>query len=115
MSRLRFSSLAIALAIAGTTTAQGEYFVGEQPISELNQPGSSNFSPTVSESELYMVFASDRPGGQGGYDLYETIRNGGWWTEGSPGASRPRSKSMDDASPGSSSPAGGTTQSRSGL
>ncbi|MBK8099457.1 MAG: PD40 domain-containing protein [Planctomycetes bacterium] len=36
--------------------------------------GSDDFSPTLSEDELYMVFASNRPGGAGGYDLYETSR-----------------------------------------
>ncbi|HEX5051962.1 MAG TPA: hypothetical protein VFZ65_09335, partial [Planctomycetota bacterium] len=63
-----------ALTCLGTLAAQNEYFLGAAPITELNLPGSSNFSPTLSEDELYMVFASDRPGGLGGYDLYETSR-----------------------------------------
>ncbi|MCA8949595.1 MAG: PD40 domain-containing protein [Planctomycetes bacterium] len=75
MSHAHVSLGAIAtLAIAAGSQAQSEYFVAPTPIAELNLAGSNNFSPTVSEDELYMVFASDRPGGLGGYDLYETQR-----------------------------------------
>jgi hypothetical protein len=51
-----------------------QFYVPGPPIPELNPAGTSNFSPTVSSDELYMVFASTRPGGSGGYDLYETSR-----------------------------------------
>jgi hypothetical protein len=51
-----------------------QFYVAGPPIPELNLAGSSNFSPTVSTDELYMVFASTRAGGSGGYDLYETSR-----------------------------------------
>lgn len=67
-------SCVVAFALCTTIPAQNAYFTGDAPITELNQPGSSSFSPTLSEDELYMVFASDRPGGLGGYDLYETQR-----------------------------------------
>lgn len=67
-------SCAVALACAATLHAQNAYFTADAPITELNMPGTNSFSPTLSEDELYMVFASDRPGGLGGYDLYETQR-----------------------------------------
>ena len=74
--RLAFGGAALqALACFSGLPAQNAFFIGAQPISELNTPaGSSNFSPTLTEDELYMVFASTRPGGQGGFDLYETSR-----------------------------------------
>lgn len=75
MSRTRFSAAVLAtLALATITPAQGEYFVGATPITELNQAGSNNWDATLSGDELYMVFGSDRPGGAGSYDLYETSR-----------------------------------------
>jgi hypothetical protein len=78
-------SLLVTAAVAATVPAQtGTYFVNRQPINELNSPASANnFSPTLSEDELYVVFASDRPGGSGGFDLYEARRtsvNGTWST-----------------------------------
>lgn len=66
---------AVLVALVGATApAQNEFFVGATPIAELNMAGFSSFSPTLSEDELYMVFASDRPGGLGAHDLYETSR-----------------------------------------
>jgi hypothetical protein len=78
MTAIRYvagSAMSIALACAPGLTAQtGTYFTGPSPINELNLAGSNSFSPTLTEDELYLVFASDRPGGQGSYDLYETRR-----------------------------------------
>jgi len=68
-------AMLIALALCPVLSAQtGTYFTGAGPITELNAPGSNSFSPTLTEDELYMVFATDRAGGMGGYDLYETSR-----------------------------------------
>ena len=74
MALTRLSCVVAVTSFATLLHAQNAYFIAEAPITELNQPGSSNFSPTLSEDELYMVFASDRAGGLGGYDLYETQR-----------------------------------------
>ena len=61
--------LAVSLSLSVSLTAQGQYFTGGTPVTELNQAGTSSFSPSVSEDELYMVFASNRPGGLGGYGV----------------------------------------------
>jgi hypothetical protein len=77
--------LAAAIAFAASAASQnGNYFINRLPITELNSPASANnFSPTLSEDELYVVFASDRPGGAGGFDLYDARRTsvtGAWST-----------------------------------
>lgn len=66
----------LALLVATSAAAQTSgYFTNVRPITELNQPATSNhFSCALDEDELYIVFASDRPGGQGGFDLYEATR-----------------------------------------
>src|SRR5262245_60339170 len=70
----RVRALMPALAVLLGPVLSAQYFVPGPPIPELNPAGTSNFSPTVSTDELYMVFASRRPGGAGGYDLYDTSR-----------------------------------------
>ena len=71
LSRARSAPL-LSLVFASALSAQ--YFVPGPPIPELNAAGTSNWSPTLSTDELYLVFASSRPGGFGGYDLYESSR-----------------------------------------
>lgn len=66
-------ALACSVA-AGSATAQGFYFTGRQPISELNASGYDTRAPAVQGDELYIVFASDRPGGLGDYDLWQSTR-----------------------------------------
>jgi hypothetical protein len=70
--RVRALMPALSLLLGSVLSAQ--YFVPGPLIPELNPAGTSNFSPTVSTDELYMVFSSTRPGGAGGYDLYDTSR-----------------------------------------
>ena len=65
------AALLLSTSLSGQTATQ--YFTPAQPIVELNAGGDA-FSPTLTEDELYMVFASTRAGGFGGYDLYETNR-----------------------------------------
>lgn len=43
--------------------------------------GSANFHPAIHPSGDVIVFASDRPGGYGGVDLYTVRREGGKWSE----------------------------------
>jgi len=78
LARLLAGSVILGMTLAWSTPAaaqiSGTYFTGAAPITELNAPGSSNFSPSLTEDELYMVFASNRAGTAGGYDLYETRR-----------------------------------------
>jgi len=72
LSRARAAAPLLPFLVASTLSAQ--YFTPGPPIPELNLAGTSNWSPTVSSDELYMIFTSNRPGGLGGYDLYETSR-----------------------------------------
>jgi len=46
----------------------------------VNGPNTWETQPTVSSDGRTLYFVSDRPGGQGGYDLYKTVRdaNGVW-------------------------------------
>ena len=70
------ASLLPALAIGSARAQEGSgHFHLVVPIAELNVPATAdNFSPTLTPDELYMVFASNRPGGVGAFDLYETSR-----------------------------------------
>ena len=68
------ATLCAAAAITGAGMAQGSYFTSSSPITEVNAAGSSSRSPSLTQDELYMVFASNRAGGLGGYDLYEASR-----------------------------------------
>lgn len=78
LARALAGSAVLGMTLSWSTPAvaqiSGVYFTGGAPITELNAPGTSNFSPTLTEDELYMIFASNRAGGLGGYDLYETRR-----------------------------------------
>lgn len=49
---------------------------------------------SISENGNLMVFSSDMPGGQGGYDLYATVRVNGKWTK--PLNLGPKVNSLDD-------------------
>lgn len=43
--------------------------------------GSANFHPAIHPSGDLIIFASDRPGGYGGVDLYVVRREGGKWSQ----------------------------------
>jgi hypothetical protein len=75
-ARFLFLSLAASLTAGASAAQEGSgHFKLVQPIVELNLPlTAENFSPTLTLDELTMVFASNRPGGLGGFDLYETTR-----------------------------------------
>lgn len=65
-----------ASCLGASLLAQGTMF---EPGAAMNlgaPAGANDFSATLTEDELYMVFASNRAGGMGGYDLYETNRPG---------------------------------------
>jgi hypothetical protein len=74
MSLLHPARTAPLLPFLLASTLSAQYFTPGPAIPELNLAGASNWSPTVSSDELYMIFASNRTGGLGGYDLYETSR-----------------------------------------
>ena len=48
---------------------------------DFNNESYSCTQPTLSHDGNYMIFASDMPGGLGGYDLYITVKDGDGWTE----------------------------------
>jgi hypothetical protein len=54
----------------GAAIGQGRYYTDPSEVVELNAAGANTRSPCLSEDELAIVFASDRPGGKGGYDLF---------------------------------------------
>lgn len=66
-------TLVACLAIAAPALAQDFYFTAESPITELNTSADER-SPTTMHGELLMVFASNRPGGSGGFDLWQSVR-----------------------------------------
>jgi hypothetical protein len=47
----------------------------------FNSDGYSTGHPAISKDGRLIVFSSDRPGGQGGSDLYMSYRNGDTWGE----------------------------------
>ncbi|MCB9179724.1 MAG: PD40 domain-containing protein, partial [Flavobacteriales bacterium] len=47
---------------------------------DYNDPAFSNVHPTISADGTVLIFASDRPGGFGGMDLYRCISQDGRWT-----------------------------------
>jgi hypothetical protein len=68
------------LFLAHGLAAQQEqgFFTGRWPVASL---GLDIYSPTMTEDELYILFASRRAGGAGGWDLWEARRPGiqtGW-------------------------------------
>ena len=61
---------------------KGEFWTAPQPLPEgVNLPGESwESQPSVSANGDVLLFVSNRPGGQGGLDLYQSIRNAdGTW------------------------------------
>jgi hypothetical protein len=57
------------------TTRQGTSWAEPKPLAGLNHPGGSrgDMSPCLSRDGRYLFFASDRPSGKGGLDI--------WWIE----------------------------------
>lgn len=45
----------------------------------FNNPAYSYLHPSISEDGTVLYFASDKPGGYGGTDIYRTIRSNGTW------------------------------------
>lgn len=73
-SQLMRAGLA-GLLLCGAISAQIPPMFEPGTAMNLGSPaGSDDFSPTLNVDETYMVFSSNRPGGLGGYDLYETQR-----------------------------------------
>lgn len=52
----------------------------EPVLLELNNPDYSCIHPSLSPDGTRMVFASDKPGGKGGYDLYIAQHHGDGWS-----------------------------------
>lgn len=57
-----------------TRTAIGAPWSSPTPIAELNLPGSEETDPDFSADMLEVIFASDRAGGIGSFDLYSSTR-----------------------------------------
>lgn len=51
-------------------------------INDTINPGYLSWSHCISPDESYIIFASDRPDGSGGIDLYASFRKDGKWTPG---------------------------------
>lgn len=47
----------------------------------INDPAYSIGHPTVTPDGNILIFASDKPGGKGGTDLYYSVKQGGTWSE----------------------------------
>lgn len=63
----------VLLLAAGALGAQTpQFFTNVQAI--FPATGSNDFAPSLNRAETWMVFSSDRAGGQGGYDLWEARR-----------------------------------------
>lgn len=56
--------------IYSTTLADTGWTAPVALANTVNQPGSNNKQPFLTEDGRFLVFASDRPGGSGGYDLW---------------------------------------------
>jgi len=64
----------------------GAKTLGENQSESLEMPflkadGHTNLHPAIHPSGAFMVFASDRPGGMGGMDLYLVHKTGSQWSE----------------------------------
>jgi hypothetical protein len=46
-----------------------------EPVTELNTDGADDMMPNVSKDGREVVFASNRPGGEGAFDIYSATRN----------------------------------------
>ncbi len=51
-----------------------------EPIAELNTPEHDEIGPALADGGSTLYFYSDRPGGEGGYDLYVTRHDEDHWT-----------------------------------
>jgi outer membrane protein OmpA-like peptidoglycan-associated protein len=47
----------------------------------FNNPSHSYLHPCISEDGVVLYFASDKPGGYGGTDIYRVVRSNGSWTD----------------------------------
>ena len=65
------------LLFSGKITASGRW-TDFRPL-PIHEPGSSILSPFISERGDTLFFASNRPGGQGGFDLYYSLYSKGTW------------------------------------
>ena len=60
-------------------TGEGDW--GDPEKLSFNDNEYSYAHPTVTKNEEVMIFASDRPGGYGGMDLYKVVKDGEEWSE----------------------------------
>jgi Tol biopolymer transport system component len=63
-----------------TRLINGIYQLPENLGSEINSPY-DEFTPFIDPLERYLVFSSNRPGGQGFHDLYVSFRDNDTWTD----------------------------------
>lgn len=61
-------------------TKSGDSWNAPSPMADFNNPDYSTIHPSISPSGNHMVFASNRPGGKGGYDLYIAQHHGHGWS-----------------------------------
>ena len=61
-----------------TAKKEGRKWLKDKTL-DLSHPNSNNVHPALSPNEDFLVFASDRPGGYGGMDLYIAYFSGGQW------------------------------------
>lgn len=62
----------------GSLDAAGEAAPEPALLAELCSPADER-EPALTEDGLAVVFASDRPGGAGGFDLWRSVQDGGRW------------------------------------
>lgn len=79
------------LFIAGRT---GNAWTQPRPLAELNTID-NELAPALSADGHRLYFASDRPGGQGGLDIWISTRDGDHWTEPTPLACNAQSNETD--------------------
>lgn len=61
-----------------TAIKEGRRWLKDE-ILDLSWPACNDVHPALSSNEDFLVFASDRPGGYGGMDLYVSYFSGGQW------------------------------------
>ena len=60
-----------------SSTLTGGKWSAPSPVAALNVAGSNSQQPFITSDGKYILFSSDRPGGQGGYDIYYAPLDGG--------------------------------------
>lgn len=62
-------------------TRRGPYVWSDPEVLSFVQPGANYRHPALAANDSIMIFSSDMPNGQGGYDLYYTRLTGNRWSD----------------------------------